>query len=65
MLAAGDDGNPSDGRLAALLGVAYKRSFKPDVTANLRKAASQWARGDKALARVHVALRAFATVSAP
>jgi len=46
----------SDDRLTALLGVAYKRSFRRDVVANLKKAARQWKRGDKAMARMHLAL---------
>src|SRR5260221_14682090 len=45
----------AEGRLLALLAVAYRRAVPPSVLDNIRRAARSWADGDKCLALVHLA----------
>jgi hypothetical protein len=43
-------------RILALLAAAFGESVPAQVIKNLRRASEQWSRGDKCLARIHLAL---------
>jgi hypothetical protein len=57
------DGN--EGRILALLAVAYGRAVEPDIIFHLRRASEQYARGEIALALIHLARAGLARLSDP
>lgn len=57
------DGN--EGRILALLAVAYGRAVEPEIIFHLRRASEQYARGEIALALIHLARAGLARLSDP